>query len=298
MNTINLFKAIKTIVRDVISEDAVIEKKGVVCSVCGSPADAKPANRIPKCPFCKNPYNWEVFDMENNQAQRISGTGGGGGGAIGGAGSVAGAIGAAAGSGGSGGSGGGKTSISQDKPSTDIKTSAPNSKNSRKIKKFSQLLQKNMPGESEIEGTNALSVLFKNKFPDEYNSIVNENYKDDKSIIKIIDKFYNDVKDIWIVGGGADPTNHLYGGVNEKSFATIKDTDYYRKFIAGKEQLEFFFGDIQMVFVFISLLRNRIPYQNALNSLEYDAHELTTFAESKIAEKINKKLYLYLKQNH
>jgi hypothetical protein len=53
-----------------------------------------------------------------------------------------------------------------------------------------------------------------------------------------------------------------------------------------------------MVFVFISLLRNRIPYQNALNSLEYDAHELTTFAESKIAEKINKKLYLYLKQNH
>ena len=57
--------------------------------------------------------------------------------------------------------------------------------------------------------------------------------------------------------------------------------------------MEFFFGDIQMVFVFISLLRNRIPYQNALNSLEYDAHELTTFAESKIAEKINKN-YIYI----
>ena len=68
------FNHLKTIIKCILLEDAIIEKRGIVCSQCGAPADATPASRIPKCPYCKNPYNWDAFDMKNNQEQRISGT--------------------------------------------------------------------------------------------------------------------------------------------------------------------------------------------------------------------------------
>ena len=59
---------LKTIIKCIILEDAIVEGGTTKCSVCGAPVNQKDLAEKAKdavCPYCKNPYNWQLY-MKNH----------------------------------------------------------------------------------------------------------------------------------------------------------------------------------------------------------------------------------------
>lgn len=69
------FNHLKTIIKCVLLEDAILEGGTTKCSVCGAPVNAKDLASKEKsaaCPYCKNPYNWESYIKKHSSEETIS----------------------------------------------------------------------------------------------------------------------------------------------------------------------------------------------------------------------------------
>lgn len=58
---------LKTIIKCVLLEDAVLEDGTTKCSVCGAPVRAEALEeKAPDaiCPYCRNPYNWDSYNQK------------------------------------------------------------------------------------------------------------------------------------------------------------------------------------------------------------------------------------------
>ena len=274
---------LKKIIKCFLMEDAIIEAGTTKCSVCGAPVSAKDlAEKAEnaKCPYCKNPYNWQLYikkytksgDVEATTSISLSGKSP----------NLASKSGAF---------GGVLPAGSSDKSATGT-TSSETPKNV-KINKFAELLQEKIGNEESLGTTNALGFLFKQqKYGNLYDSILNGTFKkeEEENISSTIDMFIDYAKKV-LDNVGANPANFPRGiealntAIQGKYFET---SDWYKQNVKS-DLIKPFFRNPKSISALADLLTNRDKYLNGLNNLGYSGLKISTFAES-ISKNFGKKL--------
>ena len=269
---------LKTIIKSILLEDAILEGGTTKCSVCGAPVSAKALEeKAPnaKCPYCKNPYNWELYIRRTTQKSsgreetttvQVSGT-----------------------------TRNRENNVVPIQSTAATTTANPQQESSNPtITKFAELLKEKLPNEERLDASNALASLFKEKHGDLYNDIISNSYdkNQEENILKTINEFSSYAKKI-LDKVGANPNSFPRGrdalerAISGKYF---KDSDWYKQNIKPKEELlaPFFFKS-KLISVLTGLLSNRDEYLNGLNNLNFSGLKMSLVAEA-ISNKFAKKL--------